>query len=272
MELIPSQVAWTEENQAYLVHEFEWLRERLDPDSGAPNGRSAERRSHFMRPPAAIDQLTEIFGLSEFERGILLLCAGVEMDSNLATLCAKAQGNPQRSWASFGLALAVLPEPHWSALAPSRALRHFRMVESDRGYGLTSAPIRIDERILHYLAGVNVLDQRLQPLLRACLFPDWIADSHKAIAAHALQVLDSQRSHPPVFHFCGDDAQGQEDAAAFLAHEKELALLGVDASDLPAVGPELSQLILLWEREAMLLHVALLVRCPTALYLRLPNI
>ncbi len=53
---------------------------------------------------------------------------------------------------TFGLALALLPDPHWDAITPSRPLRRFRMLEVSRPH-LTSAPLRIDERILHYLAG-----------------------------------------------------------------------------------------------------------------------
>jgi ATPase family associated with various cellular activities (AAA) len=262
MNQLLGQASWCEANQAYLVAEFAWLKGRLHPESHAQNSQPVERTRAPIEPSTAIEQLAEFFGLSDFERDILLLCAGVEMDSSIAALCAQAQGHAQRACATFGLALAVLPEPHWSSLSPARPLRRFRLVEVEGGHGLTSAPIRIDERILHYLAGVNVLDQRLQPLLRVCPFPDWIADTHKAIAARPLQVLDSQRSPPPVFHFCGDDAQGQEDAAAFLAHEKELALFALDASDLPPVGPELNQFAVLWEREAMLLRAALLLRCP----------
>jgi hypothetical protein len=36
--------------------------------------------------PFAIDRLTSLFELTHFERDLLLLCAGVEMDSRLAVL------------------------------------------------------------------------------------------------------------------------------------------------------------------------------------------
>src|SRR5260370_15153263 len=42
-------------------------------------------------------------------------------DSSFAALCAAAQNG--RACATFGLALALLPQAHWSALAPTGALR-----------------------------------------------------------------------------------------------------------------------------------------------------
>ena len=81
--------------------------------------------------PAAIDTLAELFGLSDFERDLLLFVAGVEMDAELARLCAVAQGQPQRPHATFGVALAALENSHWSALAALAPLRRWRLLEVD---------------------------------------------------------------------------------------------------------------------------------------------
>src|SRR5262245_18441903 len=118
-----------------------------------------------MPAASAIDRIVEAFGLSSFERDLLLLCGGVEMDTKLAAACASASSRELRGFATFGLALAVLDEPHWSATTPARPLRRWRLIVLDLGRLLTEAPLRIDERILYFLAGVNVLDMRLQPLL-----------------------------------------------------------------------------------------------------------
>ena len=45
-------------------------------------------------------------------------------------------------------------------------LRRWRLIEVDDRQGLTAARLKIDERILHYLAGINELDIRLQSLLQ----------------------------------------------------------------------------------------------------------
>jgi SpoVK/Ycf46/Vps4 family AAA+-type ATPase len=255
------KILWVEANQDYLVAEFASIRDRL---SGQPDEISAkaigQARARLKEPPA-IDRLAELFDLDGFERQILLLCAGVEMDSKLATLCGQSQGYAQRQYATFGLAMAIFPEPLWSALTPSRPLRRLRLVEVEAGHGLTSAPLRIDERILHYLAGANLPDSRLDTLIQVRPLPQWIAADHRLIATEAVRVFDAYSQSAPILHFCGDDSSGQEDAATLAAQHTGRKLFVVQAADLPPVGADLHQFAILWEREARLLPGALLVQC-----------
>jgi hypothetical protein len=262
MKKARATIPWTEANQSYLVAEFSRFKDLLTAKSDTNAVGMIEKARIALKTPAAIDQLAQLFELSPFERDIVVLCAGVEMDSKLATLCGEAQGHAARPFATFGLATAMLPEPHWSALAPSRPLRRYRLVEVEGTHGLTAAPLRIDERILHYLAGVNVLDSRLQPMLHVLPIPKWMAERHREIAAHGLRVLDANPKFPAVVHLFGDDSDAQEDIATTIAHEKGLRLFAVDAADLPPIGGDLNQFVTLWEREAMLLPGALLLRCP----------
>jgi hypothetical protein len=261
MTAAESKFVWTEANQTCLVAEFDRLKGLLGSQPEPVRKEAVEFAHEALDPPSAIHWLCELFGLSAFERDVLLLCAGVEMDSKLAALCGEAQGHPQRAYATFGLAMATLPEPHWSALPPNRPLRRFRLVDLETNHGLTTAPLRIDERILHYLAGVNVLDQRLQSLVQASPFPEWIAEEHKAVAAQAIRFFESDSQNPPVLHLCGDDPQGQEDAASLAAQNVGRQLYTVRVEDLPAPGADLDQVALLWQREALLLPGALLIQC-----------
>jgi hypothetical protein len=64
-----------------------------------------------------------------------------------------------------------------------------------------------------------------------------------------------------VLQLCGDDPHGKEDVAALIADAHGWRLFALRADDLPQAGPELNQLALLWEREALLLPGALLLRC-----------
>jgi hypothetical protein len=260
MSATTSETSWLEANQAYLVAEFERFKDLLDSKSPEVSVAAVNEARAALEAPPAIDCLSELFELSAFERDVLLLCAGVEMDSKLAARCGEALGHPQRGRATFGLAMALLNEPHWSALTPARPLRHFRLVEIERGHGLTSAPLSIDERVLHYLAGINTLDAQLQTLLQLSPFPEWIADDHKLVAAQAARMVQNYPHHPPLLHLCGDDPQGQEDAASMAAELTGRQLFVLAAADLPAVGPELDQLIRLWQRESLILPGALLIQ------------
>ncbi len=259
------KIPWTEANQEYLVAEFARLKVRLGSKSAKASEASLDKARSRMEEPPAIDRLTEIFGLSAFERQIVLLSAGVEMDSELASLCGEAQGRTQRPAITFGLAMALFPEPHWSALTPQRPLRQYRFIEMEGGYGLTSAALRLDERILHYLAGVNLVDPRLESLVHTGLDPAWIAAEHEVIALQAAGALESGSGMPAIIQLCGDDSAGQEDVAAMAAQSMGLQLHVVEAEELPPLGPDLDQFSILWQRESKLWPGALLIQCRAGL-------
>lgn len=269
---------WLQANQACLVMEFARLRERFDAAGSAPApddeaGGGLRRLRETLEPAPAIDQLAASFGLSDFERQVVLLCAGVEMDSMLAARCREALGRDHRGAVTFSLALSMLDAPHWSALAPSAPLRRAHLVAIEPARGLTEAALRIDERILHYLAGLNRLDARLEALLRPHPFPEWIAPEHAALADEVLATFDPAAPGAPVVQLCGDDPHGQEDVAAAIGRRIgcELHVLPVErlhAAGDPAGGggaADAMELVALWAREARLMPVALLVQCGSTL-------
>lgn len=259
-------ISWSETNQAYLVMEFARLRRRFAAeDETAAEEFDEESLRASLDPPAAIERLATVFGLSPFERDVVLLAAGVEMDSKLARPVSEALGRDPRGAITFALALATLADAHWSALAPTAPLRRYRLVEMEGEHGLTTAALRIDERILHYLAGVNALDPRLEPLLQFKGHPHSIAERHRVLAVETIAGFDPGSPQPPVLHLCGDDARGQEDIASLWAVNAGRRLYVLRAENIPAASTEMDQLAALWTREVALLPAVLLVQCGGAL-------
>ena len=263
---------WTEANQDLLAAELAWLRHCLERsiDSGMEGGGSVNDPSerltddidsarNAMPAPAAIDIVAELFGLSPFERNVLLLCCAVELDANIATACSRIHGSDSQRNASFGLALATLPDAHWSALTPARPLRHWRLLEVDPGLRLVDSPLRVDERILHFIAGINALDVRLRPLLTLRQPPRLIAAAHETLAEEAIERLCSPQHAIGLIHFDGDDHYGQQDVAAMVAGRLGSRLYTLRGDDLPATSTDLDQLQVLWEREARLLPALLML-------------
>ena len=160
---------WAVANQRYLMAALGVVRAALerhigrDPDPGSRKSLPAPRTA--MPAPPALHVLCESFGLSPFERDLLVLCAGVELHGAIGPLCATAQADPRGTHPTFSLALAALPDAHWSAITPDAPLRRWRLVEPGPGDAITTSPLRIDERILHYLTGQQYLDERLQGLV-----------------------------------------------------------------------------------------------------------
>jgi hypothetical protein len=201
------------------------------------------------------------FGLTTFERDILLLCAGMELDSSVAALCATASGDLRREWPTFGLALAIFHGAHWSALSPSRPLRAWRLVSLDDRDGLATGRLRIDERILHFLAGVACIDERISGLLERVPGED-LLPSQRAVAERmaSVWVATPPDQALPVIQLCGRDEATATIVAASACGATGMQAYALDARDIPAEAGERSEFVRLWEREAALAGTALLLR------------
>ncbi len=217
--------------------------------------------------PAALDTLSALFGLSPFERAIIVLCAGIELDAAFAPLCAAAQGDPQRTYPTFSLALAALPSPVWSALLPTGPLRHWQLIHVEPGRTLIYSPLRLDERILHYLTGLDYLDTRLTSLVQRVPVPRDLAPSQVALAQElaatwaqvtaAGTLAENDTPHWPVLQLIGPVASDKRAVAAQTCAQLGLRLYAMPAAGLPAAPGELELLLRLWQREALLSGAAL---------------
>jgi hypothetical protein len=258
------QLNWSDANQRLLVAEFARLAVLLDgrpAEDVAAHGAEVEALRSAMPAPSAIDTLAALFKLSTFERDLLLLVAGVELDARIAALCAQASGQAHRPWASFGLALAVLPGPHWSAIAPQEPLRRWRLLDLDEHSGIGSARLKLDERVLHHIAGINALDHRLLPLLHHVPPHAAMGQAQQAVRDALRARLRAHAGRLPAIVLEGDDSAGQQDVAAAVAADLGVGLLRLRAADIPAAAVEQAAFAALWAREAALLDCGLLIAC-----------
>ncbi len=266
-----SNISWHEANQRYLVRAIAQVRQELEESLGRNGADKKDPLSHkengdapAMPAPAALDTLCSALELTSFERKVLLMCAGVEMDSSLMALYAKINRDDRRTQPTFGLALGAFHDAHWSALSPSRPLRYWRLVEVEGGGSLTGSPLSIQERILHYLAGVQYLDDPLRALAKPVAAPDQLASSHQAIAAEIASIWSraGREGRLPVIELCGDERPGKRAIAGAACGMLGLQLYVMAAWTLPHTGAaDLSSLMRLWEREAILNSSALLLEC-----------
>ncbi|HEU4452503.1 MAG TPA: ATP-binding protein [Longimicrobium sp.] len=256
-------------NQRALVAELARLRALLErhaarggesPAEAPPPVESQSVESESPGGPVALDVVCAAFGLSPFERGVLLLAAGVELDGAFPALCAAAHGDERRAYATFGLALAILPEAHWSALAPDAPLRFWRLVEPAPGDALSSAPLRIDERILHHLAGVPSLDERLRPLAEPLAPPDDLLPSRRDAAERVLRSWRNPAGgSAPLVVLTRADGAGAAPVAAAACGALGLTAYALRAADLPAAAAEREALARLWDRETVLAGAAVVI-------------
>ena len=117
--------------------------------------------------PPSLVCLAEAVDLSDFERDVLLLAASVELDPSFGDLFAAASGNAAFRLPTFALAMTVLDDPAWDAMAPHRPLRYLNLIELRGADGIVSAPLSVPERVVNFIKGLNHLDAVLGALVTA---------------------------------------------------------------------------------------------------------
>ncbi len=232
-----------EANRQALVAELARLRALLEgSEVPAPEAESP-----------ALATIAAGFGLSAFERDVLLLAAAVELESEFPSIWTDDDGWQQPT---FGLALALIPGAHWSALSPEAPLRRWRLVEIDVGLPVTRAPLRIAERVLHYLAGIPAVEELLRGLvseLPAEPLPlSWAERTNRVAAALASGNLVELR---------GTDSEDARCIVAGACVDLGTSAFALDASDVPEPAAERDTLARIWEREAVLTGAVLTIEC-----------
>ena len=222
--------------------------------------RTRMQQAASIDPPPALVILAARFGLSEFESHLLLLCVSMELDSDMGSLCAHAQGNPEHQSPTFALALLLFDDAAWEVLSPERPLRFWRLIEINQSNGqpLTASILRADERIVNCVKGLNYVDDRLTALLTVAETPTGALPPSQDAVAQAI-VADSRRpgATPPVMNLLGPDTDSKLFIAQHVCQSLNLALMRLSADLLPANPVETENLARLWQRECVLLPLAL---------------
>jgi winged helix domain-containing protein/ATPase family protein associated with various cellular activities (AAA) len=268
---------WQESNARQLSADLAELRRRLEQhiqqQSNAttaavslepPTGPRVSAGDEKFLPAIAI--LSERLGLSPFERNILLLCAAMELDTRIASLCARAQDDPGKPFPTFALALALFEEASWDALSPERPLRYWRLLEINQpgGQPLTTSALRADERIVNYLKGLNYLDDRISSFIA----PLEIDHASAEIAPSQNKVLEEilrQWPHQiaagalPVVQLLGADPISKQLVAHAAAAKLNCILCRLPVDVLPPAMPDLENFTRLCQRESRLLPLAFYV-------------
>ncbi|MEU6785319.1 ATP-binding protein [Nonomuraea angiospora] len=224
---------------------------------------AAARAMAGLGAPALV-QIAERLGLSDFERDVLLLCAAPAIEPGITALIAAAQGEPAPT---FALALRLFDDDaRWDVLSPERGLRFWRLVEPV-GAGaqpLAVVPLRADDRIVDLIRGLNRLDERLTGLVEHR--PDPAAGlglpRSSQAAADALvgaALTDTPDGRLPVIQLLGGDEPSCE-----LVAVRAMALLNRELYHLPVgalvtAGADQDLVARLWQRESLLLPMALLL-------------
>ncbi|MGH3774198.1 MAG: ATP-binding protein [Pseudonocardiaceae bacterium] len=232
-------------NRDLVVAELGVLRAHVRGEDPADAQRVLEVARADFTEPSTLDELAKGFGLTAFERSVLLLAAGPELVDAVADELAARGGGTRLT---FGTALAMLPGAHWSALTPPAPLRRWDLVQLLEPSSPTRSPLAVDERVLHHLAGVGYLDAGLAAISRPVVPPPWLPGPLR-YAANAVAAA-WRLNRPAVVH--GPQPGNVRSVVAAAAAGVGLTLLEVTASALPTVPQEREHALRCMERETVL--------------------
>jgi AAA+ superfamily predicted ATPase len=266
---------WIEQNQKFLVASINQIKGLLKEYIAGFSDKSTISFEQIPFPeenmvhPPAIQAICNLFNLTPFERSVLLLCAGVELDGEVAQLCSNAQRNPRWSYPTFGLALAAFPNADWSALLPKSPLRRFRLVSfcSDSSIPIASRPLHIEERVLHYLTGISYLEKSLQLILRQVRDVVSLADSQKLLIDRILLVWKSAKEELSQIQLLGDEEEVKVAVAKQACAKIGLGLWFMPSELMPSKSDDWERFVELWSREPALLGAGLYVSAEDVEYL-----
>jgi SpoVK/Ycf46/Vps4 family AAA+-type ATPase len=212
------------------------------------------------RPPALVT-LRDAFGLSSFEQDVLMLCAGVAIEADLRRALAEGRGlSAPHAAPTFGLALAILPAAHWSALTPASPLRRWSLVECGPGAVVTECPLHASERVLHHLAGVHYTDQSLG--IRPVESVPELPPGQAAVAREAVtRFRRAKPGCPPAIQLLARRRDVGNGVAACIADSLGLTAAILRAEDVPAAVVDRLALARRVEREAVLTGLLPVLDC-----------
>jgi len=208
-----------------------------------------------------IRRFAALFNLSDFERELLLLCAGAVLETRFQQACARVNANENAVWPTFSMAMNVLPGAHWSVLSRLRPLRYWKLLEVDASHGLLQAPLKIDERILQYLLGVPAVDATLEWIVRPLQDrPASFVASREVVARKiAAHWASANERAPELVVLSARDAASARAVFVEACREASFLPFMLRAGDILSSTTDREVLLRYWTREAILSGAALLM-------------
>lgn len=213
-------------------------------------GEKAGSPTQVDLPPRG-EPLAKAFQLGRFEFQVLLLAAFAELEHDAASLMGRAQGDPALQTPSVALALSILDDAHWGGLAPDGALRRYELIELVGDGPTAYRTLRLPERVLQHLLGVDTIDASLLLLAQRIERSGELAPSRQQAGAALAKRLapGPPEIESPVVQVCGNGRGDKLAVVAAAAADLGVRAFLVDADSLGMNPADRCVLARRWERE-----------------------
>lgn len=263
---------WLELNRKCLMMSIQLVMEELETHFSKSNKKeiftevdaSSELLEEILEKIPSkpnLEILVEKFKLSEFEKKMLLVCAGIELNSNYSAFISKLQGNATSVFPSFNLLLAGLELSHWDAISPASPLRKWNLIHLNSGSLLANQPIKIDEGILHYLTGISFLEEHLASVVKKENEEFLLTKSQEQLVSQIVIDYTNNSKHQKIIELNGDQPKDKIAVAKKVSESLGYTLFKIDALSVPSKMEDVIFLEKLWNRQALLNRYAIFIDC-----------
>jgi vesicle-fusing ATPase len=250
-----SGMSAVEEMRAALALDCTALKARLAALTAGGTGNTEQ----LAPTGSALGTLASLFLLTPLERDLLCLAAGPDLEPGLASAISESTGGGRR--ADVSLALALFGPSAWDALCPAAPLRQRRLIELTGSEPMLGRRLEVDERVLHFLMGLNYLDARLEGIVHD-LAPATASIGNAARAVvKRITAAWSQPGAMPVLLLAGSDRLATRETLLEASTALGITLFRIDAADIPADWIQRHALATYIDREMALSDGALLIEC-----------
>ena len=208
--------------------------------------------------------LSKNFRLTQVEEWIMLLCIGIELDSEISKLCSQIHKNSENLFPTFGLALSVFPDSTWEVISPSSSLRFYGLIEifGNESIPLVLRPIRITEQILHFCLGIKYYETLLRKILRPVNMAkdQYIVNSHKMLIekiTKGWKTTIELEKRIPVVQLIGKDESSKLLIANEVCKQYNLSLMTLSSENFVSKVNDVNTFSQLLNRDSLLFGFAL---------------
>jgi len=210
----------------------------------------------------ALASVFHAFGLSLIEQYIFLLALAPDLDRRYERMFGYLQDDVSQRYPTVNLAMNLLSADLagrfavWERLTPDAPLVKHHLLEllvdpSRANATHISRIMRVDRRVLGFVLGTNVVDERINRAVKP------VTDTLTAPANVELDGVRAVFSQAPLVYLRGEGEWGQLDSAAALCAEHQLSLMRVAIEDFIMLPLPPIQAVRLMVREGLLSGAAL---------------
>jgi AAA+ superfamily predicted ATPase len=255
----------------HLISEISYLRWKIDQLLAQSNRSPDDTLPDDFPPPpdisrpedSRLDQLCDTFELSTLERNILILCAGIEIDEQLAAGCMFLSKPEESEYVTLALVSKIFGDYNDDLFDMGTPLMKRQLINAYTGR-LNKKFLKIDDWVLQYLIGK---DGYTPPAHSGTLEPEWFCDeldsippSYQTNAELLYKHWENPRFHTQTVQLCGPDLRAHRHIAALACAKNDYLLFTIGLNTLNRLDMNsLRNWLVWWCRRAMLHDHALLV-------------